>query len=177
MISPIYLNVMAMRYTTIIDISEYPVLYGCVSARIIYLHLVLKAGWGERNQDYCRGSIRQLQGELHMTFSAVRHGLGVLLKMGMIKKAPGGWMVRKYCPPTKPGARTMTKRQEETEKQRRRDAAELKRLSMLIDETENETAEQRAAAAAARERNEEERQKRLESGELSNISRILGKGK
>lgn len=165
-----------MRYTTIIDISEYPVLYGCVSARIIYLHLVLKAGWGERNQDYCRGSIRQLQGELHMTFAAVRHGLGVLLKMGMIKKAPGGWMVRKYCAPTKPGARTMTKRQEEAAKQRQRDAAEMKKLTSLIDDTVNETAEQRAAAAAARERNAEEVLKKLESGELSNVNKILGKG-
>lgn len=165
-----------MRYTTIIDISEYPVLYGCVSARMIYLHLVLKAGWGERNQDYCRGSIRQLQGELGMTFAAVRHGLGVLLKMGMIKKAPGGWMVRKYCAPTKPGARTMTKRQEEAARQRQRDAAEMKRLTSLIDENAAETAEQRAAAAAARERNAQDALKRIESGELHNISKILGKG-
>lgn len=144
---------------------------------MIYLHLVLKAGWGERNQDYCRGSIRQLQGELDMTFAAVRHGLGVLLKMGMIKKAPGGWMVRKYCAPTKPGARTMTKRQEEAAKQRQRDAAELKRLSTLIDENAAETAEQRAAAAAARERNAQDALKRIESGELGNLRKILGPGK
>ena len=71
----------------------------------------------------------------------------------------------------------MTKRQEETEKQRRRDAAEMKRLTSLIDESVNETAEQRAAAAAARERNAQDALKRIESGELHNISKILGKGK
>lgn len=110
-----------MRYTTIIDITECPQVYSCISARLIYLHLVLKSGWGERNQDYCACSIRSLQGDLGMTFAAVRHGLAVLEKYGMIRRGPGGCMVRKFCQPTKPGQRKLTRREQAAEEQRRKE--------------------------------------------------------
>lgn len=110
-----------MRYTTIIDITECPQVYTCMSARLIYFHLVLKAGWGERNQDYCACSIRSLQGDLGMTFAAVRHGLAVLEKYGMIRRGPGGCYVRKFCQPTKPGVRKPTRREAAAEEQRKRE--------------------------------------------------------
>lgn len=74
-----------------------------------------------------------------MTFAAVRHGLHVLVKMGMIKPAPGGYMVRKYCAPTQPGTRISSRRESAVETKRRearaaaaaaaaeREAADLKR--------------------------------------------------
>lgn len=162
-----------MRYTTIIDITEYPDIYRCLSARLIYLHLVLRAGWGERNQDYIRGSIRRLEGELGLTFSAVRHGLRVLIRAGMLKQVPGGWIVRKYCQPTKPGARQLTQRQEAAAKQRARDAAEMRRLEALIDERRPSAAD-RAAAAAARQEIAAAVEHKIESGEYSNLRKILG---
>lgn len=132
-----------MRYTTVIDISEYPPLYNCLSARLIYFHLTLKAGWGERNQDYCRASIRSLQADLGLSFSAVRHGLNVLTKTAMIRKTNGGYLVRKFCTPTQPGQRAKTRRELQIEETRR---AEMKHASELIEKDRAE----RAAAAAAR---------------------------
>lgn len=168
---------MAMRYTTIIDISEYPVLYNCMSARIIYLHLVLKAGWGERNLDYVRGSIRSLQGELHMTFAATRHGLNVLRKMGMIKPAPRGWIIRKYCQPTQPGQRPAAKRESAVEAKRRQD-----RAAAAAAAAEREAADKRREAdyeANKREylAHQDEIQDKLKNGGYGNISRILNDGK
>lgn len=141
-----------MRYTTIIDITECPQIYDCLSARIIYLHLVLKAGWGERNQDYCRCSIRSLQGDLGLTFAAVRHGLQVLEKYGMIRRGPGGCYVRKFCNPTQPGVRKLTRRQQAAEEQRKREQAETELIqrerAAAHEKLERDLAEQRAARAA-----------------------------
>lgn len=132
-----------MRYTTVIDISEYPPLYNCLSARIIYFHLVLKSGWGEKNQDFCRASIRSLQADLHLSFSAVRHGLDVLVKTSMIRKVDGGFLVRKFCTPAQPGKRAKTRREAQIEETRR---AEMKHASELIERERSD----RAAAAAGR---------------------------
>lgn len=166
-----------MRYTTIIDITECPQIYSCLSARIIYLHLVLKAGWGERNQDYCRCSIRQLQGDLGLTFAAVRHGLQVLEKYGMIRRGPGGCYVRKFCAPTQPGVRKLTRRQQAAEEQRRR---EQETLEAARRERELQTARTEA-------RLEEERKAReargelpadwLENSQYKNLSKLVKKPK
>lgn len=132
-----------MRYTTVIDISEYPPLYNSLSARIIYFHLVLKSGWGEKNQDFCRASIRSLQADLNLSFSAVRHGLHVLVKTSMIKKVNGGYLVRKFCTPSQPGKRAKTRREAQIEETRR---AEMRHAAELLERQETE----RAAAAAGR---------------------------
>lgn len=146
-----------MRYTTIIDVTECPQIYSCMSARLIYLHLVLKAGWGQRNLDYCACSIRSLQGDLHMTFAAVRHGLAVLEKYGMIRRGPGGCYVRKYCSPTQPGARKPTRRQQAAEEQRQREQEML----------EAARREREIQSAKTEARLEEERKSREERGDLA----------
>jgi len=150
-----------MRYTTVIDISEYPPLYNCLSARIIYFHLVLKSGWGEKNQDFCRASIRSLQADLHLSFSAVRHGLDVLVKTAMIKKVEGGFMVRKFCAPTQAGTRAKTRREAQIEASRR---AEMKHASELI---ERDRAERAAAAASRQSAVSYENWKRMKETEKS----------
>lgn len=145
-----------MRYTTIIDITECPQVYSCMSARLIYLHLVLKSGWGQRNLDYCACSIRSLQGNLGLSFAAVRHGLQVLEKYGMIRRGPGGCYVRKFCAPTTPGVRKLTHRQQAAEEQRRREQEML----------EAARREREAQTARTEARLEEERQAREARGEL-----------
>lgn len=116
------------------------------------MHLVLKAGWGERNQDYCRCSIRSLQGDLGLSFAAVRHGLQVLEKYGMIRRGPGGCYVRKFCAPTQPGVRKLTRRQQAAEEQRQRERAQAELIQRERDaelaKQEKVLAEIRATRAA-----------------------------
>lgn len=69
-----------MRYTTLIDISEMPC-YRNVNARILYLHLALKA---DRGGDVV-ASLRFLAMELDMTLSALRNALRQLLLDGVVK--------------------------------------------------------------------------------------------
>lgn len=166
-----------MRYTTIIDVTECPQIYSCMSARLIYLHLVLKAGWGQRNLDYYACSIRSLQGDLGMTFAAVRHGLAVLEKYGMIRRGPGGCYVRKYCNPTQPGARKLTRRQQAAEEQRQREQEML----------EAARRERELQSAKTEARLEEERKAReargelppdwLENSQYKNLAKMLKKPK
>ena len=166
-----------MRYTTIIDITECPEIYSCLSARIIYLHLVLKAGWGQRNLDYCAFSIRSLQGDLGMTFAAVRHGLAVLEKYGMIKRGPGGCYVRKYCNPTQPGVRKLTRRRQAAKEQRQR-------AQEMLEAARRERELQSARTEARREEERKAREARgelppdwLEKSQYQNLSKILKKPK
>lgn len=97
-----------MRYTTVIDISEIPPVYNCMSARLVYFHMALKAGWGERNQGFCRTSYRILMGDLGLTLSAVRHAILVLKKYKLVKDGSGGYWVRIFCPPTKAAGKPKT---------------------------------------------------------------------
>ncbi len=164
-----------MRYTTIIDITECPEIYRCLSAKLIYLHLVLKCGWGERNQDYMRCSIRSLEGDLGLTFAAVRHGLSVLEKRGMIKRAPGGYYIRKFCNPTKPGPRPLTRREQAAADARRRQQEEEKLIQA-------ERAAAQAKLEAELQHIEDTRQKWRDGTykpedlkKYENIQKILGK--
>lgn len=75
-----------MRYTTLIDISEYPQLYRSSSVRLVYLHLVLKSGFHDDDRDLCAVSIRRLANDCGLTVAATRHALGLLEKAAMITR-------------------------------------------------------------------------------------------
>lgn len=95
-----------MRYTTIIDISEFPAIYRNRNARILYLHLVLKSGYHDDDRDLVTLSIRNLAAYSGLTISAVRHSLGVLERAQLLTKTPQGYRVKKWVATETPTPRT-----------------------------------------------------------------------
>ena len=87
-----------MRYTTIIDISEFPSLYRNHNVRLVYLHMALKCGYHDDDKDLLDVSIRQLSYSVGLTVSATRHALGLLQRAGLLEKVGAVWMVKKWQP-------------------------------------------------------------------------------
>lgn len=85
-----------MRYTTIIDISEFPTLYRSESVRLIYLHLVLRAGYHDHDRDLCGLSLRRIVQETGLTISAVRCSIKRLTAAQLIERQGTLWKVKKY---------------------------------------------------------------------------------
>lgn len=88
-----------MRYTTIIDVRLEP-WYKNPNTRLLYLHMVLSAGYEAQNLDFCRCSLRTLAADVRLSFAAVRHGIAVLEAASMVKRGDGGWYVRKFLQET-----------------------------------------------------------------------------
>lgn len=84
-----------MRYTTIIDIREFP-LYKNPACRTLYLHMVLASGYHETDMDQVSISIRGLATQTGLTVSAIRHALSVLMKAGLVRRQSGQLIVAKY---------------------------------------------------------------------------------
>jgi len=101
-----------MRYTTIIDITEYPVIWSSYSCRALYLYLVLKSGWHDDDRDMIRASIRQLALATGLTKSAVEHAIRQLTKAGLLAKKEGAWMVTKWVLQGPVTARAKTRQQQ-----------------------------------------------------------------
>lgn len=85
-----------MRYTTIVDISEYSSLYRNHNARLVYLHLALKSGYHDNDRDLIDVSVRRLADAVGLTVSATRHALKLLQDGHMIRREGPLWRVRKY---------------------------------------------------------------------------------
>lgn len=94
-----------MRYTTIIDITEFPAIWSSASCRTLYLHLVLKSGWHDDDRDMIRSSIRQLSANTGLTKSAVEHAIRQLTKAGLVEKAGQAFRVTKWTLQPKPSPR------------------------------------------------------------------------
>lgn len=84
-----------MRYTTIIDVRNLS-WYRNPSARLVYIHLVMTAGWHDDDRDIARISYRRLAIEVGLTLSATRHALHQLTTTGMITAIDKGWTVKKW---------------------------------------------------------------------------------
>lgn len=85
-----------MRYTTVIDISEFRTLYRNPSVRLVYFHLCLKAGYHDNDRDVCSLSIRSLAADVGLTVSAIRHALHVLESSGLIARSGPVTTVKKF---------------------------------------------------------------------------------
>lgn len=85
-----------MRYTTILDLRDWPDLYRNHNTRLVYLHLCLVAGYHDYNRDKTSISIRQLAADTGCTVSAVRNSLAQLEKSKIVKKVQGGLLVGKW---------------------------------------------------------------------------------
>lgn len=99
-----------MRYTTVIDISEIPAVYKSESVRLVYLHLVLKAGYHDDDRDRAQVSIRRLAAAVGVTVSATRHALEVLQRAGLLTKKDQSWIVKKWLVQEVPTPRTQTRK-------------------------------------------------------------------
>lgn len=73
-----------MRYTTILDISQLPEVYENDKAKLLYLHLVLKAGYSTKDHGAYRTSYNRLASETRMTVSSVRWNIAQLSKARLI---------------------------------------------------------------------------------------------
>lgn len=85
-----------MRYTTIIDIREFPQIYRNENAKLVYLHLVLISGYHDEDRDQTNISIRQLSYDTGLTVSAVRHALKILSTVGLLSRSGITWTVKKF---------------------------------------------------------------------------------
>lgn len=85
-----------MRYTTILDLRDWPALYRNHNVRLVYLHLVLIAGYHDNNRDKACISLRQLSADVGLTLSTIRHALTILERQRIIKRTTGGIMVAKW---------------------------------------------------------------------------------
>lgn len=100
-----------MRYTTIIDISEFPAVYNNPNARLIYLHLALKSGWHDADRDQIKTSIRRVAMEVGLTVSATRHALVQLERDKLLTRSGDTWTVKKWIIQEIPTPRTQPKAQ------------------------------------------------------------------
>lgn len=94
-----------MRYTTIIDLREWPQAYKNANVCLVYLHLCLVAGYHDYNRDVTEVSIRSLSADTGVSVSAVRHALKVLEKLQLIRRKGRSTYVRKWIAEKKPSPR------------------------------------------------------------------------
>ncbi len=119
-----------MRYTTIIDIREFPQIYRNDNAKLVYLHLVLISGYHNEDRDQTTISIRQISYDTGLTVSAVRHSLKVLVSAGLLSRNGIIWNVTKFVleKPISPRIRS----------EKKRSAAENLERERIIKEEQNQ---------------------------------------
>lgn len=101
-----------MRYTTVIDIREFPQIYRNNNAKLVYLHLALISGYHDEDRDQTPISIRQICYDTGLSLSAVRHSLKVLISAGLLTRSGITWTVKKFVldKPISPRIRSEKKR-------------------------------------------------------------------
>lgn len=123
-----------MRYTTVIDISEMPEIYKNSTARLIYLHMSLKAGYHDADRDLVKLSIRRLSADVGVTVSATRHALHQLVRAGLLTKEGELWRVRKWVEEQQITTRAKTKREMQEQIQR----LERQRQQVILEQQHQE---------------------------------------
>lgn len=119
-----------MRYTTIIDIREFPQIYRNDHVKLVYLHLVLISGYHDEDRDQTPISIRQICYDTGLSLSAVRHSLKVLISAGLLSRSGITWTVKKFVldKPISPRIRS----------EKKRSAAENLERERIIKEEQNQ---------------------------------------
>lgn len=123
-----------MRYTTVIDISEMPEIYRNMTARLIYMHMSLKAGYHDSDRDLVTLSIRRLSADVGVTVSATRHALHLLERSGLLTREGQLWRVRKWVEEQTITTRAKTKREMQEQIQR----LERQRQQVILDQQHQE---------------------------------------
>lgn len=127
-----------MRYTTIIDISEFPIVYRNLNCRLLYLHLCLRSGFHDTDRDLYNCPIRSLAQEIGITVSACRHAVDVLIKHGLLTYSGGVFRVKKFIMSDTITKRATSKKQERV--RRIAEDRESKELARAMEEQERERA-------------------------------------
>lgn len=135
-----------MRYTTIIDISTIPQVYGNITTRCLYFHMCLKCGYTDEDRDLYTTSLRNTANELGVTLSALRNSLSILAKVGLIEPCKNGYKVKKYLTKVSITPRAKT---EAEEKKREAKAVEIEEQEKRRQEYDDNVKRIRAAEAAA----------------------------
>lgn len=137
-----------MRYTTAIDISEFPELYGNKQIVLLYFHLCLKCGYHADDRDIYRRSVRALAREVGITYSACRHALNVLQKHGMVfHQADHSIKVHKWIEPANVPKR-LTKVQQKDADAYREKVDEMQRRDEKFAQMDKERKEGRTGIVA-----------------------------
>lgn len=123
-----------MRYTTVIDISEISEIYKNSTARLIYLHMSLKAGYHDADRDLVRLSIRRLSADVGVTVSATRHALHLLERSGLLTREGELWRVKKWVEEQQITTRAKTKREMQEQIQR----LERQRQQVILEQQHQE---------------------------------------
>lgn len=174
-----------MRYTTVIDLTEFRQLYRNKNAVLVYLHLALRSGWHDHDRDIVETSVRNLAYDTGLSVAAVRHALKILEDAKLLSHVGSVWTVTKWVmteDPTKrpknardakqieiaaERQRAEEKREREAEIERTRRAqlqAEGKSSFMVWYEAQQKLAEagdEEAKRTVERHRNNYERQRNL----------------
>lgn len=155
-----------MRYTTIIDISEMPAVYRNEHARLLYLHMALRAGYHDNDRDICRISLRRLAAEVGLTLSATRHALKVLESAALVKRWGDAFAVRKFvmAAPVTPRPRSEKKRREQ-EAKAIEDAMRAEREQREADERRRLKEEEARTGKTAYQRYIEDLERRAAAGD------------
>lgn len=98
-----------MRYTTIIDITEFPAVYKNHHARLLYLHMALKSGYHDQDRDLVPLSLRSMAEQAGLTLSATRHAISQLERAGLLTKEGDRWRVKKWFIENPPSPRPRPK--------------------------------------------------------------------
>lgn len=123
-----------MRYTTVIDISEMPEVYRNTTARLIYMHMCLKAGYHDADRDLVRLSIRRVSADVGVTVSATRHALRLLERVGLLTREGELWRVKKWVEEQQITTRAKTKREMQEQIQR----LERQRQQVILEQQHQE---------------------------------------
>lgn len=123
-----------MRYTTVIDISEITEIYKNPTARLLYLHMSLKAGYHDADRDLVRLSIRRLSADVGVTVSATRHALRLLERVGLLTREGDLWRVKKWVEEQQITTRAKTKREMQEQIQR----LERQRQQVILEQQHQE---------------------------------------
>lgn len=73
-----------MRYTTIVDLRDWSLLYRSKNVRLLWLHLSLSAAHEGYSKGYYICTIRGLADEVGLTPGECRHALKLLIAAGLI---------------------------------------------------------------------------------------------
>lgn len=123
-----------MRYTTVIDITEISDVYKNATARLIYLHMSLKAGYHDADRDLVKLSIRRLSADVGVTVSATRHALHQLERAGLLTREGELWRVKKWVEEQQITTRAKTKREMQEQIQR----LERQRQQVILEQQHQE---------------------------------------
>lgn len=123
-----------MRYTTVIDISEMSEVYRNTTARLIYIHMCLKAGYHDTDRDLVRLSIRRVSADVGVTVSATRHALRLLERVGLLTREGELWRVKKWVEEQQITTRAKTKREMQEQIQR----LERQRQQVILEQQHQE---------------------------------------